>query len=146
MTPHLIMEKRQGNNMDENLDKPGREELKAWVKQHLDTAVRELTGKDIFESLLVEAKPAWVFPFRVLIGKVREQGQPREFQWFICGDVPTDHVNSGVASTPRDVARHFALKWQLDAARQQEDPGGGELAEQAEALYELVDQSGLWPQ
>jgi hypothetical protein len=117
------------------------EELKAWAKRQLDEAVHELMGKGIAGSMLVEAKLAWIFPFTILIGKVREQDQPGRFDWFICGDLPTDYVPSSVASTPRDAARHFALKWQLDADRQD---AGSQLAEKAQALYELVDQSELW--
>lgn len=132
-----------GNNMHQNPDQPDREALKAWVKPRLNAAVMELIDKGAFESLLVEAKPAWVFPFQVLIGRIREQGQPGPFDWFICGEVPTDRVDSRTASTPRDAARYFAMKWQLEAAR---NPDRSELADQAEALYALVDEAGLWQQ
>lgn len=146
--------------MQENPDKQDREELKAWIKQQLDDAVWGLMDKGALESLLVEAKPAWVFPYQVLIGKVREQGQPTAFDWFICGEVPTDLVDSENASTPRDAARYFAMKWQLEAARQEslaektpteqapESPNAGvvTLADKAEALYALVDDAEIWQQ
>lgn len=131
--------------MDEIPDLQGKEELKTWIKQRLDEAVHELMKRGVVESIVVEAKPAWVFPFQILIGKIRDRNHSSSFDWFICGDVPTDHLNSAAASTPRDVARHFALKWQLDAARQTEDPGS-QLADKAEALYELADEPGLWQQ
>jgi hypothetical protein len=147
--------------MEENLDKPGREQLKAWTKKQLDLAVRKLTNPGAIDSMIVEAKPAWVLPFQILIGKIRAHGQSKNFEWFICGDVPTDSLESSVAPTPREAARHFAMKWQLEAARHQDltaqEPGGtgpesggedpGEqLAFKAEALYSLVDDAGLWPQ
>jgi len=119
------------------------EEQKTWVKQQLDRAVNELMDQGFIESLVVEAKPAWVFPSRILIGKIRERGKAGGFDWFICGESPTGLAPSSLASTPREVARHFALKWQLDAARQKDD---GPLAEQAEALYQLVDEGSLWQQ
>ena len=143
--------------MAKNLEKRGREELQAWIKQRLDAAVHELIDSGVFESVMIEAKPAWVFPFQVLLGKIREQGE--EFKWIICGEVPTDYFDSATVSTPREAARHFALKWQLDAARQQNlsaetPPGpapesrpeyfGSELAETAEALYALVNDASLW--
>lgn len=147
--------------MDENLDKPGREQLKAWTKKQLDVAVRKLTNPGAIDSMIVEAKPAWVLPFQILIGKIRAYGQAKDFEWFICGEVPTDSLGSTAASTPREAARHFALKWQLEAARHQdltaqeslgtelesgeEDPGE-QLAFKAEALFSLVDDDRLWLQ
>jgi len=145
--------------MHEKMEKNEPDELQVWVKQRLDVAVKELINNSVFGSLLVEAKPAWVYPFQVLIGKIREHGSSKTFEWLICGEVPTDFVNSAVASTPREAARYFAMKWQLEVARhkdllEQKSPGpvpqlrepGSQLAETAEALYELVDDEKLWQQ
>jgi hypothetical protein len=147
--------------MHENPDIQIGEDLKDWIKQRLDGAVRELTNRGIVDGLLVEAKPAWVIPFAILIGKARSRGEPREFTWFICGDAPTDHANSSVASSPREAAKYFALKWQLEAARHSDladqeplgtEPESGredpvdQLAYKAEALYSLVDDEKLWAQ
>jgi hypothetical protein len=145
--------------MDESTDKDQRDELLQWIKQQLDSAVRELIKKNRFDSLLVKAKPAWVHPFQVLIGKVREQDQPKVFEWLICGEVPTDLVGSSVASTPREAARYFAMKWQLEVARHNDLSGqitlrpvpelrepGSQLTETAEALYALADDEKLWQQ
>lgn len=145
--------------MQENMEKNGPDELQAWVKQRLDVAVKELINNSVFGSLLVEAKPAWVYPFQVLIGKVREHGSSKTFKWLICGEVPTDFVNSAAASTPREAARYFAMKWQLEVARHkdlsdQKSPGpvpelresDSQLAELAEELYELADDENLWQQ
>ncbi len=136
------------------------EELKDWISRTLDTAVQELMDRKIVDVLLAEAKPAWVFPYQILIGKVRERGQVVGHIWFICGDrIPTDHARSYKASSPREAARHFALKWQLEAARAQQawDRSGGkwmpgarsahgqdELIEQAAGLSELVNVDHLW--
>jgi len=147
--------------MNENLNDPGQEKLKAWVKTQLDAAVWKLIDQGGVESLLVEAKPAWALPFQILIGKIRPRDEPKEFKWFICGEVPTDFLESTAASTPRDAARHFAMKWQLQAARRQDpagqalsEPGtepsrddpGIQLGEKAEALYVLVNDERLWLQ
>jgi len=118
------------------------EKLQAWVKKQLEQAVNRLMEDGLVKTLLVEAKPAWAFPFQILIGKIREREQSEEYHWFICGDLPTDHVPSSQASSAREVARHFSLKWQLDAARQ--DPLDQGLVEKAEALYELVNEDSLW--
>ena len=73
---------------------------------------------------------------------MREQGEPRPFVWTISGEVPTDYLNSEAADTPRAAARHFAMQWQLDAAR---DPqSGSALAEKAEYLFKVVGDESLW--
>ena len=33
----------------------------------------------------------------------------------LAGDLPTDCINADICQTPREAARHFALKWQLGA-------------------------------
>ena len=139
----------------------GDEKLKIWTRQQLEAAVKTLTGRQLFSGFLVEAKPAWVLPFQILIGKVREKGQTKTYDWLICGEVPTDLVNAQAAKTPREAARYFALKWQRDAALGADLPSGpaattpavsrdrnapASLAEQAEALYELVEDPRVWPQ
>lgn len=97
----------------------------------------------LFDDPLIDVKPAWALPQQILIGKVRAHGNPATFRWFICGDMPLDHVGDEVAATPRDAARHFSLKWQLDATRLSGDEGQT-LASQAEALYTLVEDDRLW--
>jgi len=118
------------------------EALKAWIKERTDTAVQELIDRGLIESVVVETRPAWVFPYTLLIGKVRESARDGGFDWFICGDAPITVASSRVAVTPRDAARHFALQWQLEAARRGE--AGTELAKRAEALYELTEEDRLW--
>ena len=118
-------------------------------------------AREVVDGLIVEAKPAWVLPFQILIGKVRAQGQSGSFEWFICGETPTDYLASSIATTPRDAAKNFAMKWQLAAERfkqraeqnptpsnsepQQENPGK-QLIDHAEALYGLVEDDRLWLQ
>jgi hypothetical protein len=146
--------------MDKISQLEGKEELKTWIEQKTQQAIEELMDRKIVDVLLAEAKPAWILPFSILIGKVRERGQASGHIWFICGEkIPTDHVHSSKASSPREAARHFALKWQLDAAREQEayEKSGGkwmpgarsahgkdELIKQAEGLYELAATEYLW--
>jgi hypothetical protein len=98
----------------------------------------------VVESIVVEARPAWVLPYALLIGKIRDKSPSGGFDWFICGDAPLTHVHSSKAGTPREAARHFALQWQLDAARQ--GPAGAALAEKAGALYQIVEDVSLWRQ
>lgn len=120
------------------------EKLDAWIKSSLNDAVKTLSSQGLFDSVVVEAKPAWMLPGQILIGKLRERGEGSAFFWFICGDLPTDSVASSVASDAREAARHFALKWQLDADRRSDD--ASDLVQRAEALYGLTEEPALWQQ
>ncbi len=119
------------------------EETQSWIRQQLDGAVRGFINSELFEEALIEVKPSWALPLHILIGKVREQGNPTTFRWFICGKVPLDHIGAEAAITPREVIRHFALKWQLDA-EQLEGDSATMLIEHAESLYPLADDERLW--
>ena len=131
----------------------------AWVRETLDRAVAEITGHAVLEGNFVEARAVWSLPYRVMIGQIRETRESATFHWIICGDLPTDHIPSNVAVTPRDALRHFSLKWQLGAARYDDpatrkaagmdslpqDGRGARLAEIAEKLYALAEDDSLWP-
>lgn len=138
-----------------------REAFVAWYKKHLTAAVQEMIDQGVV-SAIGESRLAWALPHAVLIGQVREVNQKEQFRWVIAGqDVPTDHLDSAAAATPRDAARHFALKWQLGAEQVRNLPERAaarmdaktdlaskaeKLALQAEALYELVESDDLWQQ
>ena len=119
------------------------DELQPWLRQQLDNAVQDLINVDAFEDALIEVKPAWVLPSRLLVGKAREQGNPTAFRWFICGEVPIDHVAADVATTAREVVRHFSMKWQIDASHLDEKAANA-LIDRAEALYALADDERYW--
>ena len=122
--------------MDENLD--------TWIKELVDLAVRGTAQMNVYGEALIEARPEWVLPNRLLVGKVREQMNPRTFHWFICGEVPLDYVPGNVASAPRDALRYFAMKWQLDAERTPEKNEVAILVENAEAVYALAEDERFW--
>ncbi len=119
------------------------DETESWIRQQLDGAVRGFVELGLFEAALIEVKPSWVLPLQILIGQVREKGNPTTLRWFICGEVPLDHMDAQAATTPREVIRHFALKWQLDSERLEGD-SASTLIEHAEALYPLADDERLW--
>lgn len=130
-----------------------------WARETLADVVQRITDEGIIDSPLLEAKPAWSKPFDIVIGKLRDQGQRAEFLWVIGGSVPVDGVHSGVASTARDAARHFSMKWQLEAARLEDpterqrlglDPAtdwqaqAKALVARAEYLYSIIDDDRFW--
>lgn len=144
--------------MSEN-SAPGDKDL-AWAREELNKVVREITDQGAVESPLVEARAVWSKPLDVVIGQLRDQGVQAEFLWVIGGSVPIDCIHSSVAASPRDAARHFSMKWQLEAARYQDpterhrlglDPAedwtahSKALIAKAEYLYKIVDDDQLWP-
>jgi hypothetical protein len=82
----------------------------------LDHVVSEMLRAGVVSGAAVEAAPIWVVPQQILIAQVWGAGQKSNFIWTIAGDgAILDHIAGSVAATPRDAARHFALKWQMDA-------------------------------
>jgi hypothetical protein len=142
-----------------SLRSTGDNETLTWAKEELDKAVREITDQGAIESLLVEARPAWAKPFDIVIGQLRDQGAETEFLWIIGGTMPIDYIHSAVAATPRDAARHFSMKWQLEAARYGNpadrlrlglnptvdwEARGKALVTKAEYLHTIVVDDQLW--
>jgi hypothetical protein len=135
------------------------EDLTTWAREVLDGAVHEMMERGVVTTVLVEARPVWSLPYKIMIGQVRETHEQLTSIWVISGEVPTDYVGTATAATPREAARHFALKWQLDATRyldpsvqdslgaEQKDSWehiGERLARKAEALFDLVENESLW--
>ncbi|MDH4315022.1 MAG: DUF4826 family protein [Gammaproteobacteria bacterium] len=135
------------------------DQLVAWAREQLDRAVRDLLRLGALNGELIEIKPVWTLPRSLVIGEAREQGDSQRSVWIICGESTLDCIESRLATSPRDAARHFAMKWQLDAERHR-DPGVRQkldpdskrdwevlckdLQQKAESLFELVSQDFLW--
>lgn len=128
-----------------------------WARQELAKVVSAVTDAGIVDKAVVEARPAWAFPPHVLIGRLRPQDATEAFFWVIGGEMPPDFIDSGVAATARDAARHFAMKWQLEAARLRDSGSGDEpdkqrdrqqrartLEQHAVALYAFIADDRLW--
>lgn len=95
-----------------------KEALKTWYTKLLYAMVREMIKIGAVSGTAAEARPVWISPYKVLIAKVWEASQKSNFIWTISGEaVITDHIAGNVAATPREAARHFSLKWQMDADR-----------------------------
>jgi hypothetical protein len=118
-------------------------ELKSWIREQLDAAVSALNEKQVFDDALIESRPAWVLPMQILLGQARAQSDPRAYQWFICGDLPFDHIDSSVAATPREALRHFAMKWQI-TAESLDKKSAETLIGDAERVYNLTEDDRFW--
>lgn len=145
--------------MSEYMRGGGSEEVATWTKENLDEAVEEIIRRGIVGAMLIEARAVWTLPYQFVIGQIRDAHEKTTLKWIITGEAPVDYLDASVASTPREAARHFALKWQLDAARYQDplvqkslgpeqkqswEQLGESLADQAETLFELVENESLW--
>jgi len=137
------------------------EDIAGWARQLLDRALTEIGQRGVFKTAEVQARVVWMLPGQIIIGQAREPGKKGAFTWVIAGDLPTDYLPSSAAATSREAARHFAMQWQLTAARLEEllqkrqtgSTSGAEMEEsckkmaaQAEALYELTGSDTFWQQ
>lgn len=130
--------------MSENEKATMSEPARKWMRETFDTAIRELIAGGLIEVEVIEARPTWALEGQAVIGQIREANASSLFRWVICGDVPTDHIGSEVAATPRDAAKHFSMKWQIDAERQSATSEAGRLVTKAEQLFELTEMDELW--
>lgn len=140
----------------------GMEAVRAWYTNLLNQVVKEMVRLNAVRGGKVQASPVWMLPQEMLIAKVWSVGHESDFIWAISVDkFIADYVAGSIASTPRDVARHFSLKWQMDADRllageaQKAPPASTDkklqehskrLIQHAEALYDLCNQDSAWQQ
>jgi hypothetical protein len=148
------------NAMTESQTEKDNEARRKWFKPILDDVVKEMIARKAIVGAAVEANPVWAIPHQILIAKVWGMGQKNRFIWTISGEgVITDHIAGSMAATPKDAARHFALKWQMDADRLRQlgdskspvantDPHMGNYADKlikdAESLYDLTEREEIW--
>ena len=137
-------------------------EIKAWYTHLLDKVVKEMIEVKAVTGDAVQAAPVWMIPNEILIAKVWGIANESEFVWAISVDkLIADYVAGSLAAGPREVARHFAMKWQMDADRltnldhsqasidmspERLKAFAGELIRNAEKLYEQVESDEAWDQ
>lgn len=145
--------------MTSKTDGTDSEEAVAWARARLDEACITASEAGILEGITFEARIAWTLPNRIVIGQLRDTGPHlREF-WIIAGEVPTDCIDATTCATPRDAARHFALKWQLGAEQLRDpeerkkralkpvedwDSAANELEQVAAEFYALSEEDQAW--
>jgi hypothetical protein len=141
-------------------DRAEQQSVKAWYKGLLDRVVREMLKTGAVQGAAVEARPVWVYPEQILIARVWSAAQKSRFIWVIAGDsVVIDHIAGSVAADAREAAKHFALKWQMDADRlvgtvrqkpalahavAQIEDYAKKLVASAELLYRLTELEDVW--
>jgi len=140
----------------------GTEAIKAWYTKVLHAMTREMIKIKAVAGPAVEARPVWLSPYKILISRVWEASQKSDFIWTISGEgVITDHIAGNLAATPREVVRHFSLKWQMDAdqllllaknkspvkdTEEHMEAYTTKLIQYAESLYDLASRDDVWQQ
>lgn len=136
------------------------EALRSWYKPLLDNVVKEMIRIKAVTGVAVQASPVWMVPYEVLIAKVWGISHDSQFIWTISIDkLIADYIAGSLAATPREVARHFSLKWQMDADRlldfkENKAPVENsdthmqayskQLIQYAESLYDLASRDDVW--
>lgn len=114
-----------------------------FARSQLGEALSELSATGVIEEAVMEARPAWILPFKIVVGQSRTSSGDANSIWVIGGKVPADYLPAAAAATPRDAARHFSLKWQLDSERLVGEESAN-LVRIAEYLYSIVDNDDYW--
>jgi hypothetical protein len=137
-----------------NLDtEQGRQEYSSWLKAQLAAQGQHIAAKGLLKDERARAYAGWAVPGRVCIGRIVGVNNKSQSFWVISGETPTDEIDCKLAKTARDAARHFALKWQLMAARVAGDGQGApdswaevgdRLARTAEELYAMTEDDRYW--
>lgn len=126
----------------------------------LDAMVDNMIKTGVISGVAIDANPVWGQEGSLLIAKVWEASNKSEFIWTITGEnAVTDHLPGSMALNPRDAARHFSYKWQMDAERLLADAKAkpqtpesqavieahtNKIIQYAESLYELTCQDEIW--
>jgi len=148
------------NMMAESNAQADAEASKSWYTGLLDQVVKEMIRVKAVTGTAVQASPVWMVPNEMLIAKVWGVTNESDFIWTISVDkLISDYIAGHLAATPRDVARHFSLKWQMDADRlasfgqdaaanadvdERMKEYSGKLIQYAETLYDLSNRDHVW--
>lgn len=133
---------------------------RTWYTHLLDKVVEEMISLKAVSGVAVQASPVWMVPNEMLMAKVWGIGAENDFIWTMSIDkLLSDYIAGSLAATPKDVARHFSMKWQMDADRlvnfaKSKASGGtsekqmqeysSKLIQYAETLYELSNRDDVW--
>ena len=131
-----------------------------WFKPMLDDLVKKMIKIGAISGVAIDAAPVWGSENEILIAKVWDTANKSQFIWAITGELAvTDHIPGSMAVTPRDVARHFSYKWQMDADRLAEIANSDSqiantsaiiqaqsknIIQLAESLYSLTERDEPW--
>ncbi|OFC70060.1 DUF4826 family protein [Alteromonas confluentis] len=125
------------------------EESAAWVREQWQHANMFLAEKGVIPSTLNHKESRYLIPVLALW---KITGEDNKTYWVINGELPTDFMLVENAPDARDAMRHFALKWQVQAANTLENSESSAqqrsqadfLQNRAESLYRFYEDESLW--
>jgi len=131
-----------------------------WFKPMLDELIKEMIRIGAVSGVAIDAVPVWGAEDQLLIAKIWDTANKSQFIWAITGELAVrDHIPGSMAVNPRDVARHFSYKWQMDADRLAEmansnsqiantkeniEAQSRKIIQLAESLYAMTEQDDPW--
>ncbi|MGD8378834.1 MAG: DUF4826 family protein [Gammaproteobacteria bacterium] len=139
-------------------DTPEQEQaFQRWIKEQCDHVAKYLFKHQVISGK-ARVESAWVVPYQLMLGQAWASDNPGKKFWVITGDVSTDHIEGRLAKTPREAARYFALRWQLQGARLETADADGArpdgqinwtqvsegMARKAERLYQMTEEDSYW--
>lgn len=123
------------------------EEQQSWVRDQYLAATKYIADKGQVVTSVSEQESRYLVPV-MAVWKLNLLDKTSV--WVITGDLPTDHIVLDDKEEARNVARHFSLKWQLQAENilRNEDKAQAEYANylvgRAEGLYQIYKTDNLW--
>lgn len=132
--------------------------LKAWVEEQYQNMAHYAANQGLVADV-ADGRPVWAVPGQVFLGRIWPKGSAETAYWVISGALPTDHIDAALAGTAREAARHFSLKWQLQAAQIERGAESGDeeeaiapdwaniaerLVASAQTLYRMVEDDQYW--
>lgn len=127
-----------------------------WCKDKLASLVQEVIDQQRVKFPAVEAGVVWSLEGSVLVAQLRNAINKDDWYWLIGGEnLATDIAPGSVASTPKELVRYFALRWQIGVEQLRKAPNAEvnalsthekskELQKMAEGLYVLSETDGIW--
>ncbi|MDO6488595.1 DUF4826 family protein [Colwellia sp. 6_MG-2023] len=123
------------------------EQQQQWIREQYQIATKYLASQGLVTNS-VSAEESRYFMNFMSVWKLK--ALDGNYYWVICGDLPSDYNAVNVAGSARDAARHFSLKWQMQAegllqtGEKEQEKFAQVLISKAEVLYDLVAQDNLW--
>lgn len=118
-----------------------------WVREQYQAATKYLAEKGMVTTSVSEAESRYLVP-AVAVWKLNLAD--KSSVWVISGDLPTDHVEYGVAESARKAMSHFSMKWQLQAdnllqsGNEEQINFANLLIGRAEGLFTMSEKEELW--
>jgi hypothetical protein len=123
------------------------QEQQEWVRNSYKTATKYLADKGMVTESVIESESRYLVP---VLAVWKLNLLDKTSVWVICGDLPTDHAGADMATSARDIVRHFSFKWQMQAENiakssdEEQEEFVKLLISRAEGLYGVYEKEELW--